>query len=66
MSAHNNRVVCNDSGEPSRSDRPRSIRQQQQLAGHEPCYATDKRHGCREYECLWRGDCVKLIAAWLR
>lgn len=66
MSAHAKKVVRNGSSEPLRSARPRSIRQQQQMVGHEPCYATDKRYGCREYECLWRGDCVKLIAAWLR
>ncbi len=66
MSAHNNRVVCNDPSEPLRGDRPGTIRQQQHLAEHEPCFATDKRYSCREYKCLWRGDCVKLIAAWLR
>ena len=53
-------------GEIQRSEHPRVIRQHQQQAGQEPCFATDKRYGCRNYKCLLRVDCVKLIAAWLR
>lgn len=52
--------------ESAQSEHPRVIRRQQQRAGQEPCFATDKRYGCRNYKCSLREGCVKLIAAWLR
>lgn len=66
MSVQSARTGKNNFSETQRSDHPRVIRQQQQQAGQEPCFATDKRHGCRNYKCQLRVECVKLIAAWLR
>lgn len=66
MLAHGTRVAQSDSSEALRCDNPRVTRQRQFQAGLEPCFATDKRYVCRNYECTWRSDCVKLIAAWLR
>lgn len=42
------------------------IRTLQQFAGATPCFATDIRFSCRDQNCLWRAECLRPIAAWLR
>lgn len=66
MSVHNTRAVQDDTNVSAQNEHPRVVRRQQQQAGQEPCFATDKRYGCRNYTCSLREGCVKLIAAWLR
>lgn len=38
----------------------------QQAEGHKPCFLDDDRFSCRERDCEWRRDCMKLKAAWRR
>lgn len=42
------------------------IRAEQQLAEHEPCFATDRRFFCEETGCPWRAECLALRAEWRR
>lgn len=35
-------------------------------SGHEPCYQTEQRLVCTEYDCHWRTNCLALRAEWLR
>ncbi len=38
----------------------------QRAEGREPCFLDDDRFDCRERDCEWRRDCLKLKAAWQR
>lgn len=38
----------------------------QEAEGHEPCFLDDDRFTCRERDCEWRRDCLKLKAPWRR
>ena len=54
--------------------RPRATRTQrrwqvlyvQLQEGHEPCFQTERRHGCGETDCAYRQECLSLRAEWLR
>ncbi|HEX5338889.1 MAG TPA: hypothetical protein VFW53_10680 [Gallionella sp.] len=50
----------------SHTSQTQLIRNIQAMRGDESCYSTDKRYTCKEQECEWRRDCVKLRAVWLR
>lgn len=39
---------------------------EQQRAGHQPCFGTERRMFCEELRCPWRGDCLSLRAEWRR
>lgn len=43
-----------------------NIWSEQQGAGHEPCFGTDRRLYCEELNCPWRGECLSLRAEWRR
>lgn len=34
----------------------------QRHEGHDPCFMTDARYVCIEFDCPWRNDCVRQIA----
>jgi hypothetical protein len=58
-------------GAPSRARRPAGsrtamIRRLQEQQGEEPCFRTEQRLLCERYECQWRGECRRLVAAWKR
>ncbi|MEE9425204.1 MAG: hypothetical protein V3V18_09530 [Methylococcales bacterium] len=42
------------------------VRSVQEIKGHQPCFQSDERHYCVEYDCEWRTECMKLVAAWMR
>ncbi len=42
------------------------VRSVQTVKGHEPCFQSDERNYCVEYDCEWRNECMKLVAAWMR
>lgn len=41
------------------------IRSNQKHRGEEACFSTDKRYTCTG-DCVWRSNCNKLRAVWLR
>jgi hypothetical protein len=38
----------------------------QMAEGHEPCFRTERRHGCPEADCPYRPECMALRAEWRR
>lgn len=44
---------------------PQLIRAIQRAQGKEDCFRTDRRYTCKNLECPWRGDCMRLVARWL-
>ncbi|MEE9412605.1 MAG: hypothetical protein V3V22_06085 [Methylococcales bacterium] len=42
------------------------VRSVQEVKGHKPCFQSDERDYCVEYDCEWRTECMKLVAAWMR
>ena len=42
------------------------VRSVQRRDKHEPCFRTDARYVCMEFECRWRKDCLHLVAEWCR
>jgi hypothetical protein len=36
----------------------------QRAQGAKPCFRTDERFHCQRYDCMFRADCVKLVAQW--
>ncbi len=40
------------------------IRRQQIRQGHEPCFRTVARYVCRETDCVYRPQCLRLRADW--
>jgi hypothetical protein len=42
------------------------VRAAQSARGMDTCFKTAKRLTCRDYNCEWRGECCRLMAAWLR
>lgn len=62
-------LLARDAGVPeSRIDEPydRLVRTIQQSQGNEPCFMTDQRFVCRNFDCQWRAECVRLVASWQR
>ena len=53
----------------SRSDRTQrrwQVLYEQMQRDHEPCFQTDQRHACAEFDCPWRAECMALRAEWRR
>ena len=42
------------------------VRSIQRAMGHRPCFQSDDKYLCREMECEWRSECMKLVAEWMR
>ena len=38
----------------------------QRAEGHAACFLDEDRFLCQESDCEWRGECLKLTAAWRR
>lgn len=38
----------------------------QKARGEETCFLSDHRIQCRDHECEWRPDCIRLVAEWRR
>lgn len=45
---------------------PVLIRAIQRREGSSPCFGTDERYTCPNFDCPWRRDCLELIAEWMR
>lgn len=43
-----------------------AIWQEQEAAGQQACFATPLRLVCTKVDCLWRSECLKLRADWMR
>lgn len=42
------------------------VRKLQRHQNHEPCFMTDARYQCREMDCRWRAECMRLVAECFR
>ncbi len=42
------------------------VRSIQVAKGHQPCFQSDQKYLCREFDCEWRRECLKLVAEWMR
>lgn len=42
------------------------VRKLQRHRNHVPCFMTDARFGCMEFDCRWRADCMRLLAEYFR
>jgi len=42
------------------------VRSIQVAKGHRPCFQSDRKYHCKEYDCEWRSECMKLVAEWMR
>lgn len=42
------------------------VRKLQRHRNHAPCFMTDARFGCMEFDCRWRADCMRLLAEYFR
>ena len=38
----------------------------QHAQGQSSCFLSDERFSCARRDCEWRGECLKLTAAWRR
>jgi len=38
----------------------------QKARGEDCCFLSDQRMACRETECEWRDECMRLVAEWRR
>ncbi|HUL13050.1 MAG TPA: hypothetical protein VLU73_12890 [Methylococcaceae bacterium] len=38
----------------------------QKARGEETCFLSDQRIKCKDIECEWRSECIKLVAEWRR
>ncbi|HFD10865.1 MAG TPA: hypothetical protein ENJ32_00110 [Crenotrichaceae bacterium] len=42
------------------------VRSIQIAKGHQPCFQSDQKYQCKEYDCEWRSECMKPVAVWMR
>ncbi len=42
------------------------IRAIQKAVKHRPCFRTENHDLCEDSGCLWKSECKKMIAEWLR
>jgi len=38
----------------------------QRSRGEEACFLSDRRIQCKDSECEWRFECIRLVAEWRR
>lgn len=38
----------------------------QKARGEDTCFLSDHRIRCKDSECEWRSECIKLVAEWRR
>ena len=38
----------------------------QKIRGENTCFLSDTRASCRDWECEWRSECIRLVAEWRR
>jgi hypothetical protein len=38
----------------------------QVATGHRPCFQSEHKYHCKDYDCEWRSECMKLVAEWMR
>ena len=57
-------VILRKEDDPAR--RRWQIWKMQDEQGHEPCFRTAIRDGCREFDCPWRRACLSCTAEWCR
>ncbi|MGN8159396.1 hypothetical protein ACS8Y6_16490 [Salinisphaera sp. RV14] len=53
-------------GAPDAAHRRWAIWAEQVRRGGIPCFGTDERNMCEEYDCPWRPQCRARRAAWKR
>lgn len=65
-------AYARESAQHSRGTRHRTrvtmeyVRNLQRRQGHEPCFFTEARFTCMEFDCPWRNDCMRLVAECFR
>jgi hypothetical protein len=42
------------------------VRAIQKTRGQKPCFLSDTRFQCKDMECEWRSECIRLVAEWRR
>jgi hypothetical protein len=42
------------------------VRAIQKAVKHRPCFRTENHNLCEDSDCLWKAECKKIIAEWLR
>ncbi len=42
------------------------LRSIQVAKGHRPCFQSEQKYTCTEFDCEWRSECLKLVAEWMR
>jgi hypothetical protein len=48
------------------SSEEKLVRLIQKASQHRACFRSEKRMHCEELNCLWKEECQKLIAQWMR